>query len=255
MKAMRAHHILALIVLFGTSTGCRQTFGIEEAAVICPPDNPNCKLCNTANDCGPSGECYSWTCKDNACVPVNLPLRTKCSTGVCSEDPISACVACVEYDDCPGGGHCKDHVCSRCDDGIQNGYESGVDCGGGGACLECLGTACMSDAECKSGFCAQGTCCVTACDETCTWCNNPEGNCSPLPAYQNDTYHDPVCAGNYSCNGAGACQITAGAFCTSHVECISGRCVNNRCAKLQGESCTQPEQCVDDSCVSGVCTM
>ncbi|MDI3292093.1 hypothetical protein [Polyangium sp. 15x6] len=249
---MRARHVIALITIFAVAS-CRQTFGIEEAAVLCPPDDPACKYCDTPNDCGPAGECHSWTCEENSCRPVNAPARTKCSTGVCSDDAVSECVACVAYEDCPHG-HCKDHVCSRCDDGIQNGYESGVDCGGGGACKRCLGSACSTDDECKSGICAEGTCCNTPCDEVCVSCSIAPGNCSPLPAEFADTSGDPPCAGNNACNGAGACQTATGAFCTSNVECISGRCVTNRCVKPQGEPCTQPEQCADFSCVDGVCT-
>lgn len=237
---------MGLLVL----ASCRQILGIEEATLICPPDLPGCKLCSVPQDCGPSDECHAWTCEDNACVPVNMPARTKCATGVCSDDPVSVCVGCLEYEDCPGG-QCRDRTCSRCDDGIQNGWETGIDCGGGGACKDCLGTACQVAGDCKSGFCEDGTCCVATCDDVCAYCKTLEGDCRPLPKYVQD--FNPVCAGENVCDGSGGCRLRSGEVCINPVDCASFRCVMNRCRNEAGEPCSFPQQCVEELCVDGVC--
>lgn len=238
-------------MLLATLPGCRQILGIEEASLICPPDIPDCKLCQDAKDCGPSTECHSWACTDNQCVPVNAPARTKCATGVCSDDPVSECVECMAYEDCPGG-QCRDRVCSRCDDGIQNGWESGVDCGGGGPCKRCLGDPCASADQCQSGFCTDGTCCNTECGMMCAACYFPDpGNCSALPLYMDD--NEPDCDGMYTCNGSGLCLLRPTEICVSAVECASGRCEQSRCRRHPGESCFSVLECAENSCVNGIC--
>jgi hypothetical protein len=71
--------------------------------------------------------------------------------------------------------------------------------------------------------------------------------------YQHDD--NPVCSGKYQCNGGGGCGLRPSEFCMSAVDCVTGRCVDSRCAKLPGEMCNQPEECAKMSCVNGVCTM
>lgn len=241
----------AVLVAFGTIAGCRQILGIEEATLICPPEMPNCKFCDDASDCGRATECHSWSCNNNLCVAVNAAVRTKCSTGVCSDDSTSECVACVVYEDCPAG-QCRDHICSRCDDGIKNGWEADVDCGGA-PCKACLGFPCVNPSECKSGFCADGTCCDNACDAICSFCGFPyEGRCSSIPKYMHDT-SPVVCSGENMCDGFGSCLLRPGEICASAVECVSYRCEQSRCRKLAGEDCSFPQECANDSCVGGKC--
>jgi hypothetical protein len=244
---MHARHLIAALTLLGIA-GCRQLLGIEEAALICPPDLPGCKLCDEAADCGPSTACARWTCEDSLCTPVNAPARTPCAQGVCSDDPVSQCVACVENEDCPEGGHCFEDICYRCDDGVQNGREHGVDCGG--PCKECLGDPCTSADQCKSGFCADGRCCVTACDDICAYCPN-DGNCTALPKFSDDK--NPLCDGDQACDGTGGCRNRSGTFCLTDIDCIDFRCIQNVCKELAGAPCNFPWECVDDLCVDGVC--
>jgi len=45
---------------------------------------------------------------------------------------------------------------ASCSDGIQNGTETGVDCGG--SCLQCNGGSCASNAACSSGSCVDSVC-------------------------------------------------------------------------------------------------
>src|SRR4030095_6026889 len=99
-----------------------------------------------------------------------------------------------------------DCVAPTCNDGIQNGSETDVDCGGGG-CPACAnGKGCCAGAssltgyiksgifalaplgdrgsagtECASSQCVDGVCCNTSCSTTCASCNLPgtAGTCTP----------------------------------------------------------------------------
>lgn len=50
------------------------------------------------------------------------------------------------------------YVVGSCNDGLQNGSETGVDCGGG-ACAPCgTGAGCLVPGDCQSGVCTSGAC-------------------------------------------------------------------------------------------------
>src|SRR5437588_400940 len=52
---------------------------------------------------------------------------------------------------------------TQCDDGVRNGDESDVDCGGG--CPQCAGgRKCFHDWDCLTHFCAGGHCVATCWD-------------------------------------------------------------------------------------------
>src|SRR4029450_13886514 len=74
------------------------------------------------------------------------------------------------------------------------------------------GEACGCDADCQSGFCADGVCCSTACAGTCKACNvqGSPGICSwglAAPAASS-------CGLDGTCDGSGACrQHVAGTVC------------------------------------------
>jgi hypothetical protein len=77
---------------------------------------------------------------------------------------------CFYYHLCTGendGLECPNGICiSPCSDGVQNGDETDVDCGGGkahcmvdGACPPCSdGLKCKVGTDCKSGVCEAGIC-------------------------------------------------------------------------------------------------
>lgn len=54
--------------------------------------------------------------------------------------------------------HLEPFAGPRCDDGLQDGDETGIDCGGPGSCPRCgVGRHCAHGTDCQSGACA-GTC-------------------------------------------------------------------------------------------------
>ncbi len=89
--------------------------------------------CMTPQDCpGMDTACQKRTCMAGQCGVNNLPAGTVCSVGsgkLC--DGNGACVECLVGPDC-ASGVCVQHQCAAptCNDGVQNGMETGVDCGG-----------------------------------------------------------------------------------------------------------------------------
>lgn len=60
-----------------------------------------------------------------------------------------------------GGTVCDAGACveATCSDGLQDGNERGIDCGGGGSCPGCVdGTSCGQPADCASNTCVGNAC-------------------------------------------------------------------------------------------------
>jgi hypothetical protein len=108
------------------------------------------------------------------------PLREACNDGVEDDDEtgIDCGGSCAPAKRCTPGLGCKSPsdclsvVCtagtcaaSTCSDGVQNGDETGVDCGG--PCLpskKCAsGTGCKIAADCQSNICGAGATCASSC--------------------------------------------------------------------------------------------
>ncbi len=130
------------------------------------------------------------------------------------------------------------------------------------------GAACAVGAECFSGFCADGTCCDTACAGVCVACtaalkaSGTDGVCGPLRAGddpEDECTQQAVssCGTDGACDGAGACRrYAAGTTCGA-----APRCVGN--ASEPGDVCdgagtcatASPVPCAPHACdaVSGSC--
>jgi hypothetical protein len=113
---------------------------------------------------------------------------------------------------CPGGT-CHGGRCTTCSDGIKNGSETGVDCGGN--CPRCAtGQGCTSRNDCASALCSGGTCqtCEVASDDCGSDAN---GNCNCRQTHPDGA---KVCIKN---TGTGdMCDNSAcppGAFCINNV--------------------------------------
>ncbi len=95
-----------------------------------------------------------------------------------------------------------------CSDGVQDGVETGPDCGGG-SCAACpTGAGCVVAADCATGRCAGGRCAPPpACDD----------------GARDGDESDVDCGG-----GCGGCPI--GAACRGGADCASATCAGGRCA-------------------------
>jgi MYXO-CTERM domain-containing protein len=155
-----------------------------------------------------------------------------------------------------------------------------------------LGDPCKNGDECLSGFCADGVCCNTACDEECYACSsatqqdngsNVNGTCSfaiegadPHVQCINELEVHTQCDGKGSTEQAGTTKDckpgTCGAnnlcstSCTTTADCsLTGFCDltapddagagPGSCSpkRINSTVCNADEQCVSDNCVDGLC--
>ena len=191
---------------------------------------------------------------------------------------------CIDGSTCDSGvcdtatGACQDPTC---EDGVHNGDEADVDCGGScnDACQN--GSACTEDSDCAEGTCANDMCQPAACgdgrlngDEVdvdcggdCAPCSDGSacssgldcrsGVCSDSGVCLPPACEDGVKNGTEShvdCGGDG-CELCAdGLDCEDAVNCNSGVCINNIC---QGAACddnvANGEE-TDMDCGGGTCS-
>jgi hypothetical protein len=137
------------------------------------------------------------------------------------------------------------------------------------------GDACLSAAECASGYCSGGHCCDKTCDGLCLTCAAPGGvgTCTaipagaPAPAGQCATTDPSACGLDGTCDGGGACRrypagvacgvarcagsaLTLSSTCDGAGACVNGPTIDcdpfqcdptmNRCYR----SCMSNGQCV-----------
>lgn len=123
---------------------------------------------------------------------------------------------------CPGGRYCIENTCYGgslpvCDvDGVKNGEETGVDCGGT-ACDACpIGSNCGKDWDCGSLACSSGT---SRC-EAAGHCRNGR-----LDEGEADTDCGGECA---PCKPGRLCRVAND--CAAGSECENDRCVQPTCS-------------------------
>jgi hypothetical protein len=139
-----------------------------------------------------------------------------CGGDDCPQCPVGG--ACRRDADCESG-RCLDGICNPtiCSDGVLNGNESDVDCGG--SCDKCLpGQVCGQDEDCArgpldhlwgatSGYCRGGVC-VTMCDN------------GKLDNSETDV----------DCGGSLCVPCDIGSLCGEGADCTSGFCESGICA-------------------------
>ena len=111
--------------------------------------------------------------------------------------------SCVTNTDCQSNycyaGTCKEASCS---DGIKNGQESAIDCGGS-LCQTCdVGSRCISDSDCGSKNCNSYICAVASCTN-----NKRDGSETAL-----------------NCGGPDCQKCDLGQACLTNLDCTSGYC-------------------------------
>ena len=175
------------------------------------------KTCNTGETCVDDTDCTSAICDSETllCVTCEDGVKNGKETDVdCGGDD---CGACPPNDDCLDDGDCatsgdvngvstsfsgltcfnygnSDLRCKACNDGIRNGDETGVDCGGN-----------LCTAKCGGGEgCNTNNDCIDNCDLL-------NGHASGLPGICKECTGDPQCPG-YAVNAEGEIEIGSG-FC------------------------------------------
>lgn len=128
---------------------------------VCPP-------CANGLSCGDASDCTSGVCDatGHQCVAPTC-LDTVLNGGESDTDCGGPdCMPCDTGDACGDASDCASGVCDAtaltctapsCTDTIQNGDETGVDCGGG-TCGRCgAGASCATNADCSTYVCAPAT--------------------------------------------------------------------------------------------------
>lgn len=220
--------------------------------------------CTAGAVCAEALDCDSLRCEQLQCQSAT------CDDGIANQDEVdvdcggSACSArCTEGQRCESDLDCQgDHYCSAtealcvavsCDDGIQNGREILVDCGGG-ECPGCPdGAQCSEARDCRSRSCADSTCQTHACND----------------GAHNGAETDVDCGGD----DAACSRCADGELCAEHADCMSQRCADGECVSCRDgirngtetgidcggddpacERCPGGDSCaVDGDCQSGTC--
>lgn len=251
--------------------------------------------CAVAEACLIDPQCQGGVCEG---APADCSaLDTPCATGVCDPEQ-GVCVAvfaeegtvCASQSpqciDGPEGPTLTgDHVCDEmgsCGLAVSNcglygrcathaacltSCSTHEDCVDGALCVEAtcqgqlsLGEPCPSDPWCKSGHCAEGVCCESACDAPCFSCQGvatgePDGTCAPALAQTNPrhgcTAQAPDSCGQQGwCDGNGACALWP-----ADTPCGPSLCLgpDTRADQLcDGDGTCRPQ--VVDTCFPGLCT-
>lgn len=186
-------------------------------------------IVDDANVPTPPSPCLVGTCTNGVAGAAPAPAGTACGQTGLTCDGAGTCDRCISSAACSSplvcgaGGTC---VAPSCSDGIQDGQETGVDCGGGAPmdCPPCsVGEGCVVDTDCSTGSCCSNVCAdVTSDADNCGSCGNSckgatclDGACEvgPLVSGQDGPYAVAVNAVNvYWTNRTGgtvmACAIS-----------------------------------------------
>ena len=129
---------------------------------------PMCQKCPTGKTCLGGGDCQTNTCTNQVCTaPASCTNMMKDGLETDVDCGGGACPKCASGKLCKLASDCLSNMCSNnvclapgpsCNDGIQNGAESDIDCGGL-MCPKCaVGKMCFGNADCQSNTCTKGIC-------------------------------------------------------------------------------------------------
>ena len=233
----------------------------NETDIDCGGSCPACangRQCSVDSDCQ-SGFCVSGLCQVPYCPDTDgdgcYEFADCCSTN-CGTIPgrtgdgtlanpysdctgVTVCAYCTTTSgilaSCGNFGGCR--VCgmpclTSCTDGVQNGNETDVDCGGG--CAACAnGKKCNVAADCESTFCQSGVCQLPPCPDTDgDGCYEPgdfcRTNCADGGHSGSGTLNDPYsdCIGVTTC---AYCTTTSGVFAFCGQNGFGGRACGMTC--------------------------
>ncbi len=154
-----------------------------------------------------------------------------------------------------GGGGDLAMLSASCGNGVKDGKDTDVDCGGN--CSPCAdGKTCTLGGDCADQVCLNGHCSAPSCSD----------------GFQNGTESDVDCGGTGDCARCGQ-----GAKCKIGTDCTTGTCTQGHCAEAQcmngvrdgqesdvdcggncpqcadGSHCNGNNDCQSASCVNGLC--
>jgi hypothetical protein len=251
----------------GCGNGCNDSLvDNQETDLNC--GGPDCTPCVVGRTCRVGRDCIGGGCVRGACVTPTCTdgiqdgdeTAVDCGGGSCP--PCPSGVACVVASDCQSD-FCSSLVCLNppvtCGDGILDGQETAVDCGGP-SCPPCdVGQTCQANTDCQSGTCdsISSLCAIPTCTdkvqdgrETGVDCG---GGACPACGYWSNCRVPKDCRTGLCSGGqcqAGACQDGVKDGSETDVDC--GGAVCNACAT--GKSCLTSTDCSSHACsAAGIC--
>eukprot|EP01043_Picozoa_sp_COSAG02_P003812 COSAG02_NODE_96_length_37408_cov_9.762604_8_plen_3626_part_00 len=165
--------------------------------------------------------------------PVAANCPDGCTVDVSQTDSCSCSTDADCTDKCSSSG-----FCFSCTNGVRDGDESDVDCGG--PCNRCdVGSTCSSEDDCSSGACNDLDPTGTAPDLRCTSCTNGE----------TDGLETDTDCGFLACPGS-LCGLNK--QCSSNEDCASSNCSGNTCqAPTPDQTCNDEALGQQETCVDG----
>jgi hypothetical protein len=258
-----------------TMNAAAETVCSDHGGTVCN-GNGNCVACVQTADCPtPTTACVTATCTTNVCGTTNTQQGTACTDSdgkVC--DGNGKCVQCLADADCTAPATCDTttNTCSTasCTDGIKDGEETDVDCGGPECdaqmrtCAD--GKGCAIGGDCQSKVCAGDICQVPTCtdgeqngEETDVDCGGPlcDGTghtCAPGQKCQiPQDCMSMVCGNNKTCLAASCSDGLKDGFETG-VDC--GDNAQSGCPACPvGQGCKVNSDCAGMYCKANVCQM
>ncbi|MEM6290118.1 MAG: hypothetical protein AAGA54_02600 [Myxococcota bacterium] len=254
---------------------------------------PNCDPCDDGEGCEEASDCVSMSCDPLAEV-CEAPT---CADGVQNGDETGLdcggpdCAGCPDGGGCTGDADCLSMVCDEdagtctaptCDDGVINGDESDLDCGGPD-CDPCDdGDDCVLASDCMSMVCLMETCQPSACDDdvqngdetdvdcggSCQPCDDGQGcgdgdDCASGVCDDMNTCAEPACDDGVQngdetgqdCGGPTCDACPPGGGCTGNDDCASGVCdpVTDTCSAPTCDDGVQNGDETDTDCGGDVC--
>lgn len=163
--------------------------------------------CGTVSgSCGPL-ECGSCPAPES-CGGAGTPNRCGCAKATCTALGLKCGTA---PDGCGGELDCGD----CCKDGVKDGFETDVDCGGS-ACAPCVANkTCQVASDCESKICDSGQCVEANCDD----------------GVQNGSETD------VDCGGVCVARCALGKGCATSTDCANGSCISGTCDPLHDDGC------------------
>lgn len=239
------------------------TADVKAGTPVASQSNGDCKL-NVCNGNGnivsiedpadvqdDSVECTKDTCVSSE--PMHEPEAQGSPCGPSSADVCDGMGACVE---CNFGVDCDTKVCQgntcvppTCMDNVQNGSETGKDCGGGcGPCPD--GSGCVTEIDCTSSVCLMGTCAAPLCTDGVKNGEETDIDCGATCPEQCGP--NEGCIFNGDCTGGLCNGVTCSPTCSDFV--LNNAETDVDCGGPSCLPCGDNKVCgVAADCQSGVC--
>jgi hypothetical protein len=228
----------------------------------CPVDSPSsCGFDGTCSD-GSCRQYFATPCIDGICNGAAVTGAFRCNgSGQCVEAPMTICTPYT----CDSTGDATTGSCFQsCTSNAQCAPNTACDVATGSCQLKAQGAACTDDAQCPSGFCADGVCCNNACQGGCVACNlsGRIGTCWPIDAGATDPHRVcidqgvPTCGHDGTCDGLGGCANYAAntaclaPSCVGNLLDVTGTCDGSGTCRSGGVLDCGPFRCIDGACIA-----